>query len=253
MINDDSRSDTLEGLLQELADAISKRIECALPCVVTKVSSDRRRVSVRPLIRIVGVTGNTLARDVIEGLPVYQAGAGSFVMSFPVAVGDIGWIEAADRDLGVFLQSYDESDPGSRRKHSFSDAKFVPDIMTNFTISGEDSGAVVIQNRAGTVKIAIDQSEIRIKNGGVSWVATNQDITADVPSGMTINGDLTVNGNVVVSGNITAAGTLSVPTIVTTTVTASGGVSIAGIEFSAHTHPYTWTDPGGSDNTGGPQ
>lgn len=227
MINDDSRDDSLEGLLMELADSISRRFECALPCVVTKVSSDRRRVSVRPLIRVVAKSGATLPRDVIEGLTVYQAGAGDLLISFPVSPGDIGWIEASDRDLGVFLQSYNESDPPSRRKHSFSDAKFVPDIMTNFTIAGEDSDAMVMQNRAGTVKIAMDQDEVRIRNGATEWTMTEQNISAYAPGdmsmeavgaismqaasiGMTAPGGINLNGAMVDgSGNITDASGVS--------------------------------------------
>ena len=37
--------------------------------------------------------------------------------------------------------------------------------MTNFTIASEDAGAVVIQNRSGTVKIALDANQIRVVNG----------------------------------------------------------------------------------------
>lgn len=217
MINDQSRNDSLEGLLMELADSIAKRFECSLPCMVTKVSADRTRVSVRPLIRIVGQDGSTLARDVIDGVTVYQSGAGDLVMSFPVAVGDIGWIEATDRDLGLFLQSYGESDPPSRRKHSFSDGVFVPDVMTNFTIAGEDSTAVVIQNRAGTVKIALDENEIRVKNQGTTWAITDQDITAEAAG----NIGMTAGGNI----NMTAGGSM--------TMVAPGGINLNGAVVSS--------------------
>lgn len=188
MTNEDARNDSLTGLIMELADSIMRRCECMLPCVVTKVSGDRKRVAVRPLVRIVGQDGSTLPRDTIEGLTVYQAGAGDLVMSFPVSVGDIGWIEAADRDLGLFLQSYTESDPPTRRKHSFSDARFVPDIMTNFTIAAEDAGAVVIQNRAGTVKIALDDGQIRIVNGATRIEVGNGTVVGTAPGGFILNG-----------------------------------------------------------------
>lgn len=203
MINNDSRDDSLEGLLIELAESINKLFECKLPCVVTAVSSDRTRVSVRPLIHIIGRDDQPVTRDIIEGLPVYQAGAGDFLMSFPVVAGNIGWIEAADRDLGIFLQAYDVSDPGSRRKHSFSDAVFVPDIMTNFSIAEEDSAAVVIQNRTGTVKIAMDGDQIRIANGDTRIEIDDGIVTGTAPSGFFLNGaEITPGGNVITASGV---------------------------------------------------
>ena len=124
-------------------------------------------------------------------------------MSWPVTAGDIGWIEASDRDISLFLQSYDEQDPASARKHSFSDGRFIPDMMTNYTIAGEDSAAVVIQNRSGTVKIALDDSEIRIKNGGVSATITSTTVTGTAPGGFILNGaEITATGDVVTATGV---------------------------------------------------
>lgn len=202
MINNDVRNDTLTGLLSELTESIMRKSEHQLPCVVTKVSANRQRVSVRPLIRIVTQEGETLRRDIIDGVPVYQAGAGDLLLSFPVAVGNIGWIAASDRDISLFKQSYAESDPGSRRMHSFSDSVFVPDVMTNFTIAGEDATAMVIQNRNGSVKIAVDQNQIRIVNGA-SRIEVN-------------------DGTVVING---------------ATITAAGDVvTAAGVSLNNHNH-----------------
>lgn len=194
MISENARKGSLQGLLQELSDVISRKIECKLPCVVISVLADRMRVTVRPLIRVVDVSGASHSRDVIEGVPVFQYGAGDTLLSFPVKVGDIGWLEAADRDLGVFLQGYNESIPPSRRKHSFSDGVFVPDLMTNFAITGEDADAVTLQNRNGTVRIALDQGQIRIVNG-----ASRVEINAD---------NVIINGATITQGGdvITAAG-----------------------------------------------
>ena len=48
----DVNEDSLAGAFTVLADFISKKMEHSLPCVVTKVSSDRTRVSVIPQIKI---------------------------------------------------------------------------------------------------------------------------------------------------------------------------------------------------------
>lgn len=203
MINDASRDDTWPGLLMALSDKIKKDMEGALPCRVTKVSPDRRRVSVKPLIAIIGKDGSVLQREIIEGLTVYQAGAGDIVMSFPVKVGDIGWIDASDRDISLFLQSYGETTPPTRRKHSFSDARFVPDIMTNFQIAGEDNDAVVIQTRDNSVKIALDENQIRIRNQSVDIRVDNSTVIGTAPDGWELNGArITPDGDVVTSSGV---------------------------------------------------
>lgn len=195
MNNNDTRNDTLEGVLLELVDSIMRRAEVQLPCTVIRVSADRRRVTVRPLIRIVGRDGSTLQRDTIDGVPVYQAGAGDLLMSFPVKTGDVGWIMANDRDISLFKQSYGDSAPGTARMHSFSDSVFVPDLMTNFQIAAEDAAAVVLQNRSGSVKIALDQNQIRIVNG-TSRVEIN-------PTNVIINGaTITQAGDVVTAAGV---------------------------------------------------
>lgn len=200
MINKESRNDTLEGLLKEFSERALRNTENSLPCVVLSVSSDRRRVSVQPLINVIGTDGTTIPRSQIDDITVYQAGAGDTLISFPVKAGDIGWIDACDRDITLFLQSYDAQDPPTRRLHSFSDSRFIPDIMTNFTIAGEDSTALVIQNRNGTVKIALDQDEIRITNDTVDITIDDSSITGTVPGGVTINSaQITSDGDFITS------------------------------------------------------
>jgi hypothetical protein len=183
----DTNENLLPDLVKLIIDTAKRTVEVSLPCVVTKVIS-RTKVDVRPLIKIVGRDGISYDRDIIEGLPVFTAGAGDRFISFPVAVGDIGWIDASDRDISLFLQSYENVEPPSSRMHTFSDARFVPDIMTNITIDQEDDTAIVIQNRSGTVKIALDDTEVRIKNEDVSLVVSGSSVAGIAPGGFDLNG-----------------------------------------------------------------
>lgn len=201
-VNNDVNNDWLPGLMRVLGDHVYKNIDKSLPCQVSEISTDRTRVKVRPLIKIVDKNGNFISRNYEIAIPVVNFGAGGLLISFPIKEGDLGWIDASDRDISLFLQSYSESEPATRRKHSFNDARFIPDIMRNFTISPEDSDALVIQNRDGTVKIAIDD-QIRITNSSVEILIDGNSVTGLAPGGFNLNG-ATINndGNV-----ITASGT----------------------------------------------
>jgi hypothetical protein len=212
-----SNEDTLTGLMNAFSDAMLKRIENSLPCQVTEVSADRKTVTVKPLIRMIDRDGNAISRDVIAGIPVFTSGAGGFLISFPVAVGSLGWIDACDRD-----------------------ARFVPDIMTGYTISGEDSGAVVIQNLDGTIKIALDASEIRLTNGSVSLKLDSSKITGVSSGGIDLNGFI-----------INADGSASSPVSVSApSMSASSSLAVAGKEMNQHEHSDGTYKAGSTDVSG---
>lgn len=221
----DDNNNLMIDLVRDILAAAKRSVEVSLPCIVTKVIS-RTKVNVRPLIKIVAQDGTAYDRAVIEGLPVFTSGAGDRFISFPVAVGDLGWIDASDRDLSLFLQSYSAEEPPTSRMHSFSDARFIPDIMTNITAAEEDATALVIQNRHGTVKIALDDTEIRIKNEAVSLVIDGDSVTGVAPGGFNLNGF-----------TIDATGAAASPVSVSApTVAAASSLIVSGKEQKGHAH-----------------
>ena len=136
-------------------------------------------------------------------IPVVAHGAGNFLISFNISIGDLGWIEASDRDISLFKQAYEQSKPNTRRMHNFSDARFVPDVMTGFEIAAEDAGALVIQNKAGNIKIALDEDEIRIKKDDITLVLSGNSVTGIAPGGFDLNGaKITPSGDVVTASGV---------------------------------------------------
>lgn len=249
MINEiDDYENLLPELVREILAATKRSLEVSIPCIVTKVIS-RTKVDVRPLVKIVAQDGTSMDRAIIEGLPVFTAGAGDRFISFPVAVGNIGWIDACDRDISLFLQSYDNVEPPTSRMHNFSDARFIPDIMTNITVAAEDSTAMVIQNRNGSVKIALDDDEIRVRNNDASVImgadsidiatssvtinVTDSSVTGVAPGGFDLNG-FTIDA----SGAAESPVSISAPT-----VAAATSLTIVGKEQANHSHlPGAYVD-----------
>ncbi len=212
--------DVLTGAFNVLSNYINKKMQNSLPVKVTWVSEDRKKVNVQPQIMIVGTDGTPVPRGEIKGIPVSHDGAGGFLISFNVSVDDLGWIDASDRDISLFIQSYSESKPNTKRMHSFSDARFIPDIMTNFTIAEEDASALVIQNREGNVKIALDEQEIRITKDSITFVLSGDTVTGVAPGGFNLN-----------NFTIDASGAAESPVSLT-----SPSAIINGKELAEHTH-----------------
>ena len=236
--NDD---DLLTGAFNVMFNHINKKMQNSLPVKVTKVSADRKFVNVQPQILVVDSEGGTIIRGEIKGIPVVTSGAGNFLISFNISVGDLGWIESSDRDISLFKQSYSQSKPNTKRMHNFSDARFIPDIMTDFAIDEEDASALVIQNRDASVKITLGDSKIKLKAPALD-IETTGLFKAVCAGGIDLNG-VTIASD----GTTFSPVSFTAPNVIGTV-----DVTFNGISAKTHTHAYTWTDPAGSGTTDAP-
>ena len=154
----------LVGMIRAVFAKLMQGVDGMLPARVVAFNGNRNapRVTVQPMVAMVTTGGTKVSRAQVASVPVFQFGAGGFLLSFPIQAGDLGWIVANDRDISVFLQSYAESSPQTFRKQNFADAVFIPDMMRNYTIAGGDADAVVLQSTDGTVKVALHEDRIEL-------------------------------------------------------------------------------------------
>ena len=163
-------------------------------------------VQVQPLIAILGTGGDRSSRAAIAKVPVLTLGAGGFVMTFPIKPGDFGWIKANDRDISLFLQTLTEAQPATLRKHSFSDAVFIPMTFDEYQA---DENNLVIQKNDGTVKISLSDDTISIEAPKVNILGkTEVNVTSNVEINITAP-TVNVSGNLLVDGNVAATGTIT--------------------------------------------
>jgi hypothetical protein len=192
---------TLAGTLEFCLSKILANIQNALPAKIIAYNRTTNRAQVQAMIAVVDTNNATISRAQIASVPVLQLGGGGFMLSFNLVPGNMGWIIANDRDISVFLQSYKEAQPASNRIHSFSDALFIPDVMTGYSIASEDKNNAVLQSTDGTVKVSLGVGKIKILAPIVEIDgATAINMTTPLE---TLNGNLLVNGNIVTTGTIT--------------------------------------------------
>lgn len=205
---------SLGGVLRTMARKLVQNVDDCIPAVVT-ATDGRLWATVQPQIMMLTTTGERIARAPIPRVPIFTPGAGGFVVSFPVKAGDFGWLKATDRDLSLFLQSLQSDVPNTRRQHSFSDGYFIPDVLRQWTLNGDDAARLVIQSADGSAVIAIGADKIKVKHGTLveidaPTVTTSSDLT--VGGKLTTTGDADIGGKAVVTGSISSGGTvLAVP------------------------------------------
>ena len=78
-----------------------------------------------------------------------------------------------------FLQSYEEANPNTTRKHLFSDAVFYPDMMTGYSIDGEDTANLTIQNSDASVKVTLSNDTIKLKATNIIGECTDFTINSE--------------------------------------------------------------------------
>jgi phage baseplate assembly protein gpV len=217
----------LLGALRHILGKEIQNLDGMLPAKVVSFDRATNRVTVQPLVMVLTTSNTTLSRATIASLPVYQIGGGGFILNFNLKAGDLGWIQANDRDISLFLQEYKEAGINTLRKHSFSDAVFYPDVMTGYTIASEDAENAVLQNLDGTVRISLWPDKVKV---------TAPTVEIDSPT-THITGALNVDGAIT-----------SLSTIDGTTITGSVDVIAGTISGKTHVH----SDPQGG-LTGVPQ
>lgn len=230
---DPANDGSLVGVFKTVLKKFLQTTDDMLPAQVIAFDRDTNFASVQPLIMMVSNAGDNVSRAQVASVPVFQIGAGNFVLNFPINPGDLGFIKANDRDTSIFMQSFRPSAPNTERLHSFEDAVFFPAILRDFVINGEDENNVVLQTTDGTQRIAIWPDRVKI--------TSDNEITLDAPLTRVIGDFICENvggtGQATFAGNILCNGDI---------IGDAGGGEIS---LNSHVH----VDAGGSGDSGQPK
>jgi hypothetical protein len=145
-----ANNDSLSGLLRLALRKWTQYLDNQLPAQVVAYNRPTNRAQVQPFILAVTTNGVQITRAQIASVPVRMWGAGGVVVSCCPAPGDLGWLHANDRDISLFKQSGENAAPNTKRQHSFEDAIFEPDPITDVTIASGHGGDFVIQAKDGS-------------------------------------------------------------------------------------------------------
>jgi hypothetical protein len=183
-----SHSGGLAGVLGTVLEKFLQGVDDMLPAEIVSYDRKGNTATVRPLVAVQTTDGTTLSRASVASVPVLAIGGGNFVVNFPLKPGDKGWLKASDRDISLYMQGMREAKPNTRRKHSFEDGLFIPDVLRQYTLDGEDFDAdMVIQKLDGTIRIALWPDRVKTTCGD-TWLEVNKDgtITGDAPARITL-------------------------------------------------------------------
>lgn len=147
-------------LIATMLDDFAKKFQTCIPAKVVSVIS-RDTVEVSPTVLQTDSDGNPVAWANITTTVLTPFSGGLFI-SMPLSVGDTGWIVASDLDTSNFKKEKKESQQVMWSRHQYQYGFFVPDAINGYSVSDDDSGALILSNTDGTTKIAIKDNDITI-------------------------------------------------------------------------------------------
>lgn len=217
--------------------AAMAQVRTTIPVQVTAVHGGGLapvgRVDVQPLIQQMDSAGNVMALPVLYGLPYLRWQGGASAVILDPAVGDIGLVCFADRDVSAVIASGKQSAPGSNRRFSLADGFYMGATLnaepTQYLQFDPDSGITVNSPKTITEQIGTDSNAARVvmNSSGIVLSFGGHSITIN-SSGIAISGAVTGDNTATFSGEGTFNG---------------------GHTVSAHVHPGVQS---GSSNTAKP-
>ncbi len=195
---DPANNGTLAGSVLFAFQKLMQNVQGMLPAQVIDYDRLLNRVSVQIMISLVTTDGTIIPRPQIASLPVFVIGGGGYTLSFPLNTGDLGWIQANDRDISLFLQSYNQSAPNTERIKNFADSVFIPDVMRSYNVTNNSANNkyVLLQSTSGKSSIMMGINP----TSGLNEINLVADVINLIPN--SVSGYVNVYGNLAVTGTV---------------------------------------------------
>jgi hypothetical protein len=222
---------TLSQAIQSVFDENIKTINTSIPGQVLKFDPSTQLAEIQVGIKRVNKDGEQTAITPIIEVPVLFSGGSVFRFEHEINEGDEGILIFSQRCIDSWIDQGGVATNPILRFHDMSDAYFIPGIRS------QKNGLSDFENNG--VRITDGTNYFWLKNDGNTYISS--------PT-LFIDANIVHTGNNTQTGNHSATGIISAPTM-----TAATSLTINGIQMDGHTHPYSWTDPAGSGNTGGAQ
>lgn len=176
---DPANDGTLQGVLNVALRKAAMQFDCQLPAQVIAYDRATNVATVKPLVQMLTTAGELVSRAQIVSVPVLSLGGGQAAIHFNIQPGDLGWIEASDRDISIFKQSMGEGAPNTVRLHNFSDSRFIPDQFAKYTLA-DDTTECTIQTLDGKHRIELFDDKTKITADTTTLEITPTAITGTV-------------------------------------------------------------------------
>jgi len=116
-------------LFQSLASRMATATVGLVKAVTPGGTGGASFVDIQPMVSQVDGAGNAVPHGTIHNVPVFRLQSGGNAVILDPAVGDIGIVVFAMRDISVVKTSRAPSQPGSARRYDMADALYIGGVL----------------------------------------------------------------------------------------------------------------------------
>jgi len=179
-------------------------IHTSFPAQITRVN-DNNTIDCQPLVTTKRLDGSVQPYPELFDvrMQTYACQLGDVFVSLPIKKGDKVWVMVSERDMSMLMKS-DASkalDSTTTLTHDLSDCFAIPAFFPDKLTKQFDKDALVIANKASTIRVT--ESGVEITTENVAIKATDVAIDA---TNMVVNATLQVNGDSSFNGSVEASG-----------------------------------------------
>lgn len=244
--------DSLAALLVA-QESWSNDLRVAMPGIIQSFDASKCTAVIQPAIRaqVTAEDGTTKWVDypLLLDCPVVFPRGGGFVLTFPIKAGDECAVIIADRCIDAWWQSGGTQNQVELRMHDLSDAFCLPGPRSVPNVEGGISTTdVQLRSVDGTAHVSIKANkDVDVLTPGTALVtAATATLNASVQANITAP-IIALTGRVQIHGSVETDGG-GIISMVGTTVSLVGPLSINGGAFLGHTHSGVTA---GAAHTGG--
>ena len=169
----------LDDVLTLVTRKMMMEVDDMLPARNLSWDAAANRAKVEILYQVTMTSGEMHQMEAPAELPVQFPGGGGLMLVWPLKEGDLGWVKAVDRDMSLFLQSYDAQPGNTPRINCFEDGVFIPDVMHAFTVG--NAAGMSIQTLDGANQVTVTASSTILKVGAATLTLTADKLVSSVP------------------------------------------------------------------------
>lgn len=167
------------SLIELIQAAIADRemdVHVSMPAKVESYDADAQTVDVVPQLNrsLPDGQGNYSTEKLpkLAAVPVCFPRAGGFFVSFPIQAGDFVLLVFSERNIGAWLATGEQGDPGDVGMHTLDGAVAIPGVYPSSEALGDASDTDMVLGKDGTsgAQIKITSSEVHL-GGGANYVA----------------------------------------------------------------------------------
>lgn len=206
---------TEQKFISELIKLSLYKYSFGIPAKIIKVHADKLQVDVQPQIMQKHLATNTdIEAPIIKNVPFKFLHGGNTLMTFPLAIGDEGWLSFSHVDISKWKKYGGVQPIASNRLLNINDAVFFPGFCSEASVpTGYDANNIIISYN--NKKITISDGIINAPDYTINCKAIN------VTNNVVIGGTLSVALGIVCNALITALGFI---------------MSASGLNLANHAH-----------------